>query len=170
MYGWVLCRTPLHPTRTIHIWLLCPWSGCMDNSRPGAFVRFTRYSFLQPADLALSAWCIWLFVPVTLWTIQQNAPIYLTDAKLLCRTIFFFHKSLYMDSVSNFLHLSKCIWPLVPECAHVLSRVASHFVTRSFRHNLWPFCHSQFVTPELPNQRCLGCPSLYYYHDYTMGQ
>ncbi len=54
--------------------------------------------------------------------------------------------------------------------AYVEGRVAGHFVTRSFRHNLRSFRHSQFVTPELPNQRRFGCPALYYYHDYTMGQ
>ncbi len=52
--------------------------------------------------------------------------------------------------------------------------VAGRFVTvissRSFRHNLRSFRHSQFVTPELPNQRRFGCPALYYNHDYTMGQ
>ena len=62
-------------------------------------------------------------------------------------------------------------WGCSVENASVaFSMVAGHFVTRSFRHNLRSFRHSQFVTPELPNQRRFGCPALYYYHDYTMGQ
>ncbi len=40
--------------------------------------------------------------------------------------------------------------------------VASRFVTRSFHRNLQSFHHSQFVTPELPNQRRFGCPALCY--------
>ena len=48
--------------------------------------------------------------------------------------------------------------------------VAGHFVTRSFRHNVRSFRHSQFVTPELSNQRRFWCPALYYYHDYTIDQ
>ncbi len=54
--------------------------------------------------------------------------------------------------------------------SNVVVVIAGHFVTRSFRHNLRSFRHSQFVTPELPNQRRFGCPALYYYHDNTMGQ